>query len=882
VLTVIHHWWFVRRPNRQESIDKVNARHDAQKCKLAGRSPKAIRGILVKSASSDNRTPDLNRAKEHMRESSPTDKDNNWRSIWDTSIKEIGLLGGPGLGLYFTLLVYLGLCFSYSFIFSIPLTVFTVLGDFAPEGSGAFPQLSIANLGTESTPGVAQENRLVVMGCQGMQLSELTKYFGWLDFMGNALFTWCAFWLCFRKVPETERDLDEAAIQASDYALEMDQLPERLDNDHENYKTHLERHLVERVQEARRNQARFYTGKTPPVEICDIVLVRDRSMKLGKQKLMAQLGQQKDIEEFKGNTDKIGKIQTKIDKISQSISVLGNEEDLPVLRAFVTFNASDDVVALLHQYRFARFYVLRQMQTERLRFQGTPIRVKRAPEPSNIFWENQDAPWRSRFFRKLLVWFICVVIVLCCLGLMYATAKQAQEFVKKYETTSTPGAATCNSDGTRSAPPPPICTPTGWDVVDESGSWVLVDAMGVRLADQTQAIMDCFCSQKGVANILQDPNLRNACNDLIMAYGLRLAITILAALFVVIVNVCMAGFLMVIAEWELPLSISELNNTQMMTVFISQTLNTACVVFAVHYDSINDFQRGWYVVVGVAVCTTMAGNTVVNAACYFAIWGVAVLKRMCTSVGNKHQAELLQIYTNPPWDMASRYAYLLMTVYVTVFYSSGMPILNFLAILYCFFSYWSDKIVLLWGSALPPQFDAKMPKRASWWFIYSGALHCLAAIAMYGHPCVFPSNPLGGSLGTLTNAALTTTRNAVQAGADAQTKLSGMADTFVQRWGRDCTWMFAVMLFVMVCLCALYIILKVIGSTLGEAIAMVRACMCPSRVKVVPEGQSSLPWAAAAVTVEAERPPASYRMEEHPDFKSLAQYMHFKSSTDLG
>lgn len=883
VLTALHYWWFVRRANRLEFIEKVKRKHLEELQKHAGRPKKVVRGILVTSGNKEDAKPNLAKAKEYLKESSPTDGNDNWRSIWGTSIREIGLIGGPGLGLYFTLLVYLGLCFSYMWIFSIPLSVFNSLGDFAPEGSGAFPQLSIANLGTESTAGVPQENRLVVMGCQGVPVSDLTKYFGWLDFLGTLLFTVCAFWLCFKKVPETENELDEQAIQASDYSVQIDFLPERLGSDHANYEKHLETHLLQRLQEARVKQARFYKHNTPAPKVCDIVLVRDRNMKLGKQKQIAELELQKEIAEYKNDSDKAGKVQEKIDKLSKSIEDIANDQDLPVLRAFVTLNASDDVVALLFQYRFSRIWLTRQCQRQALQFQGSALRIQRATEPSNIFWENQDAPWKLRLFRKLLVWFICFVIVMLCLGLMYATSKQAQKLVQKYQSNSSPGSVSCNFDGSVT-PAPPICSPDGWTVQSVSGSWVLFDSSNNQVPNQNEDIMDCFCSQTGIQKIIADDDLRGACEKMLMAYGTRLGITLLAALLVVVVNVAMAGFLMYIAAWEEPLTISELNNTQMMTVFISQTLNTACVVFAVHYENINDFQRGWYEVVGVAVCMTMAGNTVVNAACYLLIWGVAVLRRMCTGVGGKHQAELEQIYTNPPWDMASRYAYLLMTVYVTVIYSSGMPILNFLAILYCFFSYWSDKLVLLRGSARPPQYDAKMPKRTAWWLIYAGAIHCCAAIAMYGHPCVFPSNPLGGTLGVLGGATNTAGQAALRSAADANgriedKRLRGMATTFFDRLSRDATWMFGIMLFVMVSLCVLYIFLKAVGSTCGECLRIVKVSLCPARVKVVPEGQSSVPWPQAAIEVDRERPPASYRIEDHPDFKFLAKYMRTFSGT---
>jgi len=867
-LTVAVRYWFNWRGQQRDFLEKTErAGHRRQ----SGRTRRA-----VMSYEDIKPIPNLEHAKEHLKISSPVDKDNNWRGIWETSIKEIGGIGGPGLGLYFSLLVYVGLCFTYQFIFSIPLLVFSSLGDFTPQGIGAFPQVSIGNLGTESTTGVAQENRLVVISCQGVPASDLTKWFGWLDFLGTAVFTLCSLWLVFRKVPRTKLELDQEMFQASDFSVQIDYLPPRIP-DQTKYADAVKKHIEQRITESRRSQPKFYKKGTPRPKVCDVVLMHDCNRELGKMKTRAELLMAKEIAEFKQQETTVEKIQANVAKVEQGMQSVSNWEELNVIRAFVTLNACEDVSGLLFQYRFSRFWLFRRYQSDALCFQGTPIRIKPAPEPSNIFWENQDAPWQLRWRRKLIVLFVCVVLMGVCLGLMFATTKQAQNMVRRYEKSGTPAVLTCSSTRDSVTPPPASCQPVGWTVRDVAGTWVLHNSTGYRVEPQNQDTMDCFCSVTGARNILMSQDLRYACNDLLTAYATRLAITLIAAIIVVVINLLMAAFLMFVATWELPLSISELHNAQMFKVFISQTLNTACIVFAVHYENIDDFQRGWYVVIGVQVCMTMTTNTFINAICYFAIWGIAVLRRWCTSIEGKHQAELLQIYTNPAWDMASRYAYLLMTVYVTMIYSSGLPILYLMAALYCISSFWSDKIVLLWGSVRPPQFDEKMAKKTARWLVFAGAIHCLAAVAMYGHPCVFPSNPLGGALGQFSNQALNDARNATRISngfvdAIPSERLSGTAATFFERLGRDSTWMFSFTFFSMLVVSFFYVILRAVGRTFGEFYYILKQWMCPSR-QVMPEEEMSKSWAEASQEIWAERPPASYKMEEHPEFKRIAKYL---------
>mmetsp|Transcript_61827 Transcript_61827/g.143878 ORF Transcript_61827/g.143878 Transcript_61827/m.143878 type:complete len:913 (+) Transcript_61827:40-2778(+) len=849
--------YIVRRKQEDEE--------EEQEVQCRGRKP---RPKPVRREENVDPTPNLDAAKEHLRLSSPVDANGNWRDLWATPMKELGEIGGPGLGLYFQMLLYLGVSFTIMFILSLPLLMFSSLGDFAPEEADSLPQSMIANLGTPATAGVAQENRLVVIGCDAVPLSSMTRYFGWLDFLGILLYTGCTLWLRFVKVPKEHRLLDAGRLDASDFTVEVDGLPRRI-ADHANYEEHLRNHMLQQVLRVRASSG----VDVPEPRICEVVLVRDRGMELGLVKQRAQYSLDKEIADYKGDEDKSAKLQGKIDDISSKLSISHQSEtDLDVLRAYVTVNCTEDVSGLLSRYRLAQFWILSSMQSESMRFEGEVISLQRAPEPSNILWDNQDVPWKLRVKRGVIVALICIFIVGCGLGLMFATTKQAVNFTRKYEKPGSQGAEICNGEA-EAQEVTEVCNAKDWVLQNVEGEYVLFEsANGPRVDPQGQDEIDCFCSVQGLSSIAQSGTLRSFCSDLIAAYSFKLTVTVGAALIVVVVNVLMSSFLVWVAAKELPLSVSELNSAQMMKVFAAQTLNTAFVLFAVHYNNINDFKRGWYVIVGASICMTMASNTVVNAVCYYVMWAVPLLKRWCASPEGKHQLELLELYTNPPFDMASRYAYLLMTVYVTLIYSSGLPVLYLLAALYCLISYWTDKHILLWGSCRPPQFDEIMPTRSAKWLAYAGTLHCLTAIAMYGQPCVFPSNPLGGTLGELSRSSLDAARDTTNVDAYIPNeKLEGMANTFADRLTRDSTWMFAGMLFGMLAAYCFYAFLVVMGRTVGECCKLARVAFFPTRVVPVEALQSS--WAEAAVEIQRERPPATYRMEEHPDFTRFAKYL---------
>ncbi|CAE7257698.1 panB [Symbiodinium necroappetens] len=162
-----------------------------------------------------------------------------------------------------------------------------------------------------------------------------------------------------------------------------------------------------------------------------------------------------------------------------------------------------------------------------------------------------------------------------------------------------------------------------------------------------------------------------------------------------------------------------------------------------------EITRGWYAIVGVTILMNMLLNCFVPAGVTVAKMIVNVFMRCFFRMGVAHQAELLELYTHPEFDIKQKYAQLLTTVFVTLMYGAGLPLLYFLACAFMFCQYWADKYCLLWGSRRPPHYDTKMATEAIESMLYAVPFHCVLAILMYGQTCVFPSNPLGGDLGNL-------------------------------------------------------------------------------------------------------------------------------------
>ena len=91
-----------------------------------------------------------------------------------------------------------------------------------------------------------------------------------------------------------------------------------------------------------------------------------------------------------------------------------SDEQRGVVRAFVTFSKASYQEKILDHYRFSRFIMFRCCQNKDLRFEGSPLLIQEACEPSDLYWENLDfAPWK-RYCRVCLVILLTFMFLIIC------------------------------------------------------------------------------------------------------------------------------------------------------------------------------------------------------------------------------------------------------------------------------------------------------------------------------------------------------------------------------------------------------------------------------------------------------------------------------------
>jgi len=829
--------------------------------------------------------PDVVKANLHLRKTSPTDHNYQWRSILKVSNADIATIGGIGTQMYFQLLRDLGILFLLMSGVTCPIPIFSMVGNFVPAHLSNLAKTTVGNLGDMPTGGLDPARRLSIAGCQGVELANLTKYFGWLDLFAVFLYLSYLAYFRFVKLPKQAKEEDDSHVTPKDFTIEIDCLPAQVENQ-EKYAELLREHVKTRLDEVREKVKGGFRNPVPKVrpasEVMEISLVRDRGGRLSNIKYRAILLQRKKVLEYKNDTKALAKLEEDIEKVNKKLgTAMLSDGRLPVVRAYVTLNSTYDVQDILHDYRFGAFSLFRCCQGQAKRFQGKAIRVRKAPDPTNITWENQDVGYTERLTRRSITSCVFVIVLLISSILLFICSSATSTLSKSYNIYL--GHSACDPTGTSYE----------IDLFEKKGErykcmepialrWSQEFAESQRMAGN-QDVVDCWCAVRGVQKIAE-LDAGSTCSDWLTDQGKAFGISYVASFIVVGINVIANFIFMTCARAERHHSVSSMNTSMMLKLASAQIINTAIIGLVISFkwpkmfDVIlgwiplsdimfhgifPDFVRGWYSSVGTVLLMNLLINAFVPAVSNVSRIILNMFKRWWQTSRKKHQSELLQLYTNPDFVVHARYAQIMTTVYCTMLYSSGMPLLYLLAAAFMFMTYWADKMRLVWGSKRPPLYDSELPKMVSQLLLYAAFAHCLFAIPMLGQPCSVPSAKLGGGLASLQEDATRASRG------------GAIIEFLSARVGRESIWMLFGLLVVMVALWVLWTVIWIFGSTFGQLWNVLRAICCPRRLKTSPEtdAASRMDWQQAKIHIEKRCPPASYLLERSRGYEDVKGFL---------
>lgn len=438
-------------------------------------------------------------------------------------------------------------------------------------------------------------------------------------------------------------------------------------------------------------------------------------------------------------------LQANIDKLTKDISStmrahnfdIGDKTTFKVIGAFVTFDDPKAPADIANQFQteyrrnfWEKIRCIKSHVREKYLFEGNKLQFTRPDHPTNIYWENLERTFKSKFFKGLLAFVIFILILALSVSInIFLTAI----------TTSDQAAITCDTTAVTPA-----------------------DILAATDALKLEKIY-CYCSGKGITEIFNNDTVYEYCyqyyleqvKEIGVSLGSGFALTIinLLAEFVAFHLISFIGFV----------SVSEVVTEKVILSFVLQYLNTGFVILIIYQriygwslvEFLNnlfgselikikrifpDISRGWYSKVGSKIIlpiiiAVFSPHTIRFLWTVFSDW--IKRRKACKA---KSQKKYIKLRTPETFIVEARYAKLLSALFVILTFATGMPLLFFLYFLMLIVMYWTDKITCLRYSGKPPLYSEDLIRSIAKTIPAALIIHMIFGIYIFSNEEIFPSN----------------------------------------------------------------------------------------------------------------------------------------------
>jgi hypothetical protein len=421
-----------------------------------------------------------------------------------------------------------------------------------------------------------------------------------------------------------------------------------------------------------------------------------------------------------------------------------------VVGAFVTFTT--DMAKQLALERYPSSYLMFCCQSKEKRWHGTleaesehlnldeklmtRVRIKNAPEPTTLIWENMEYGWCSRLLRRLVSSLVALGLIFGSgFAVFYARTNSGLDEDVPLGCGSSPSyelfpGISCESYVTNATKMGLTETEQCVPVVakygrDKQGA---VDIFNAEYtAGNVTAIAEtCFCREYAY-----DPSyglkVRGACGDFVLQAAAKLGYTILSSVVIVLINGIYVRVVRSLANFEKHHDIDSRDKSVSVRSMFGQFINTGLVYLIVNANINNnkffsnykdwkdansvlqgaydDFTPEWYAEVGQAITITMLMFAFTPHMLPFIMYARFHCRIRCCSHKAATQAELNQYYTPPQFHYSTRYAQISVSMLICMMYSTGIPFLYVVGCATAFLFYCVDKLLFSWLYGKPPQYD---------------------------------------------------------------------------------------------------------------------------------------------------------------------------------
>ena len=283
-------------------------------------------------------------------------------------------------------------------------------------------------------------------------------------------------------------------------------------------------------------------------------------------------------------------------------------------------------------------------------------------------------------------------------------------------------------------------------------------------------IAACYCVQeitklaaKGLPTMSELTALhdreKDLCGSMFASIIQSQAISTGTVVFIAVLNIVLKNVMTSLSLFERQHNISAQSQSLSFKAFLALFVNTALIMLIINWKfptitaaqdevtkgEIDRFPVEWYPLVGAAVLANMLINLVTPHIPILLLGPKRLISFGMNWTKTTIQYDMNELAKGPPWAPQTRYPFVMNTVFVTMLYSGGMPLLYPLAMLYFIANYWVDK-----GSMLRVYrvdgldgLDGSLAKQAMELFPWAVVLHCAITVLMYSDPRVAYDSSLG-------------------------------------------------------------------------------------------------------------------------------------------
>jgi hypothetical protein len=418
-------------------------------------------------------------------------------------------------------------------------------------------------------------------------------------------------------------------------------------------------------------------------------------------------------------------------------------------------------------------------------FGTVPLEVRDAPDPSTIIWENLSVGPCEQGTRRTFTTITALALLVGSFVALYfaslakASLTSGQTLLACSEVDYIINATSTSTDSLLYRSPDNSFDPTLQAIWPTVQSYLQANdptSPLLQASKRNDTMRNCYCQSIDWAELndtalIEHPDavacpqqycpsvaivsfdvLRNKafCFDWIKEFLLQLALTIVAALAVVVVNLLLGLVIKALASFEAYYTDEDLQSSIGWKSLLAQFFNLALLntLINAYFEGVSspadkdrlyaDFTKDWYGTVGVSLLLTLIIQIFsTNFAPLIAAVSVCCARRKELAAT---QEDLNVAYTAPPFSLTQRYASMFAFIAVVMMYSAGIPVLLWVVASYCILAYWADLYGFTSVYSTPPRSSNLLARTMVGTLPAALLIHLGVATWVFGNKLIFASD----------------------------------------------------------------------------------------------------------------------------------------------